>query len=213
MKKISWCVAFITAIVFFCSAFAATAPGSSDHQQRKNMSMGTLNTNAWRISTTNYGPFVKSAAGGSGGFWHGDSHGYIYGSGLWIGATDAQGNKVVAVGYNPNSGQSEFGPVSMDDTYENYLSDPKARIYLSTNLDDVAEWPLYDSAGHKVIKSRQDSYCKYSDENPAFTSAGDSILNVKIEQFSYAWNYPVNYDIVFFKFKITNRSGNILDSV
>lgn len=210
MKTIRWFSAILTAALTASLALAATAP-EKKITETKVMSQKVLNANAWTIYTTNYGPFVKPQTG-SGGFWRNPAHNYIYGAGLWVGAQNSSGTKIVAFGYNPNDGRYEFGPVSMDDSYQNYLSDPLSRVYLSTDPTDYYDWPVLDG-GRKVIKSRQDSYCKYSDENPMFTSSGDSILNVVVEQFSYAWNYADNNDIVFFYFKVKNKSGIILDSV
>ena len=185
------------------AVFARTAPGTTPPAPPKLMSQRELNGNAWQIYTTNYGPFANPGAT-SGGFWPiGTGHGYIYGAGLWVGATDAAGNKIVACGYDPNSGQYEMGPVSMDNSYGAYLSDPKARVYLSSDPVDEAEWP----ATAPTIKSRQDSYAKFSDQNPAFTFSGEKQLGVLVEQTSYAWNYADNNDIVFFYFKVTNISG------
>ncbi|HAD82142.1 TPA: hypothetical protein DCG35_06685, partial [Candidatus Edwardsbacteria bacterium] len=171
----------VTAALTGSLALAATAPGKRAPAS-KIMSQKTLNANAWTIYTTNYGPMVNPGTG-SGGFWRNPAHGYIYGAGLWVGAQNSTGTKIVAVGYNPNSGASELGPVSLDDSYENYLTDQFARVYLSTDPTDYNDWPVLDG-GKKVIRSVQDSYCKYSDENPQFTTSGDSVLHVVVEQFS-----------------------------
>ncbi len=199
----------VTAALTGSLALAATAPGKRAPAS-KIMSQKTLNANAWTIYTTNYGPMVNPGTG-SGGFWRNPAHGYIYGAGLWVGAQNSTGTKIVAVGYNPNSGASELGPVSLDDSYENYLTDQFARVYLSTDPTDYNDWPVLDG-GKKVIRSVQDSYCKYSDENPQFTTSGDSVLHVVVEQFSYAWNYADNNDIIFFYFKVKNKSSQILNN-
>jgi hypothetical protein len=205
--------AFLTIAVAALSTtlcLAAMAPGTKQ-PANKGLSQKVLNANAWTIYTTNYGPFVKPQTG-PGGFWRDPSHGYIYGAGLWVGAIDSSGTKTVAFGYNPNDGKSEFGPVSLDGSYENYLSDPFVRVYLSTDPTDYNDWPVLDGY-KKVILSIQDSYAKYSDQNPAFTTSGENILNILVEQFSYAWNYADNNDIVFFYFKVKNISSQTLNSV
>jgi hypothetical protein len=211
MKIIRWISAISSVALTASMALAATAPGTTP-PATKLMSQKVLNANAWTIYTTNYGPMVKPQPGSGGGFWRNPAHGYIYGAGLWVGAQNSSGTKIVAMGYNPSSGSSEFGPVSMDESYQDYLTDPFARVYLSTDPTDYYDWPVLDG-GKKIIKSRQDSYCKYSDENPQFTTSGDSILRVVVDQHSYAWNYADNNDIVFFYFKVKNKSGIILDSV
>jgi len=198
----------LTLFLSLTASLAATAPGKRVPVS-KVMSQKTLNANAWTIYTTNYGPFVNPQTT-NGGFW-GGPYGYIYGAGLWVGAKNSSGTKIVANGYNPASGNSEFGPVSLDNSYANYLTDPYARVYLSTDPTDYNDWPVLDD-GKRVILSRQDSYARYSDENPQFTTSGDSVLHVLVEQFSYAWDYADNNDIVFFYFKIKNVSSQVLDS-
>ncbi len=212
MRMIRWSAVMISVVLTVSLSLAATEPGKKI-AETKIMSQKALTANAWEIYTSNYGNFVKPQTA-SGGFWPaGSGRGYIYGAGLWVGAQDTAGNKIVAVGYNPSSGQHEFGPVSMDNSYQDYLTDPLAKVYLSTDPTDIYDWPVLDSAGNRVVRSRQDSYCKYSDQNPAFTFSGDSTLGVLVEQFSYAWNYADNNDVVFFYFKATNISGTVLDSV
>jgi hypothetical protein len=192
-------------------AMAATAVGTYSGSS-KSMSQKILNANAWTIYTTNYGSFVKPQTG-SGGFWRVPSHGYIYGAGMWVGAIDESENKIVAFGYNPNDGRSEMGPCDMNDVYTGYLSDPLVRVYVSNDPADYAAWPLFDENNKKLIKSRQDSYARYSDANEAFTTSGDKRLNIVVEQSSYSWNYADNNDIVFFYFRVINRSGKRLNKV
>jgi hypothetical protein len=206
-----WITFFVLALSVSLS-LAATAPGKKI-TETKVMSQKVLNANAWEIYTCNFGPFVRPQTG-SGAFWPaGSGRNYIYGAGLWVGAQDPARNKIVACGYNPNTGGHDFGPVSLDNSYENYLTDPLAKVYLSTDPTDIHDWPVLDSAGNKVVRSRQDSYCKYSDQNPAFPIPRDTALGILVEQFSYAWNYADNNDIMFFYFKVTNISGAVLDSV
>ena len=194
------------------TAFARTAPGTILPPPPKVMSQKELNANAWFIWTTNYGPWCNPQAN-SGGFWRSRAYSYIFGAGIYVGAEDDYGNKIVAVGYNPNNGAYEFGPVSLDTSYGGYLSDAGARVYLSTESADFGAWPVRDEKGKKIIKSRQDSYALYSDENPAFTTSGDKSLGVAVAQHSYAWNYADNNDIVFFYFKVHNISGRPLKNV
>ncbi len=197
-------------LVLSAVAWAATAAGTvqQPQAQSKMMSQRLLDINAWRIYCTNYGPFVNPTQGGSGGFWGGTGYNYIYGAGVWIAGTNSSGARAVACGYNPNSGQSEMGPVNpRTEDWNGWLSDPASRVYLSTEPGDVLDWPRLDADGKKLIKSRQDSYCKYSDMNPQYTWSGESRLNVVIEQVTYAWNYADNNDIVFFFFNVKNTNN------
>ena len=200
--------AILCLAVLSLAAAAATAPGSTPGRNAKNMSQRTLNINAWTILTTNYGPFVNPAAG-SGGFWGGE-FGYIYGAGVWFAATTPGGARGVACGYDPNSGKSEMGPVDpYTESYDNWLTNNKARVYVSTDPVDVLEWPRIVD-GKRLIKSRQDSYCKYSDLNPQYGFSGSAIVGVVVEQITYAWNYADNNDIVFFFFNVKNNNDYTL---
>ncbi len=203
-RKLSAAVLLLAALAW--TAAAATAPGTTPPKPPKNMSEVTLNINAWRIDCTNYGPFVNPGGGNSGGYW-GGPYNYIYGAGLWVAATTPQGVRGVACGYNPNSGQYEFCPANpYNEETAGYLTDPQSRVYLSTNASDYAEWPRKDASGKKIIKSRQDSYCKYRDYPSIFNFAGSAMLNVLVEQITYAWNYADNNDIVFFFFNVKNKN-------
>jgi len=201
---------FRLALLLSAAALAAAnllyaLPSGKAPLPSKIFSTRVLDANAWKIYTTNYGPFVKPQVT-SGGFWRNPAHGYIYGAGLWVGAILSAGDTAVAVGYNPNSGGSEFSPP------DDWWPSNEYRVYLSTDPTDLAQWPVVEN-GQKVIRSVQDSWCQYSDENPQFTFPGAQRLNVLVEQFSYAWNYADNNDIVFFYFKVKNISDKILNKV
>ncbi len=177
----------------------------------KLMSQRTLDMNSWTIHATNYGPFVVPTAGGCGGFWGGPGYNYIYGAGMWAGAILPSRTKGVANGYN--FGQSEFCPVNpYTESYQAWLSDPLARVFLSTDPVDLAEWPALDSSGRPLVRSLQDSYCKYTDANPLYNFAGSERLNLVFEQTSCAWNYADNNDVVFFLFRAKNKNIYPLDS-
>lgn len=201
-----------TAAVVLCLALlalgaaAATAPGTLPAKPPKNMSEASLNINAWQIACTNYGPFVNPGGGNSGGYWNGPGYNYIYGGGLWFAATTPSNVRAVSCGYNPNSGQYEFCPSTADGNTSGYLSDASLRVYVSTNPADVLNWPRVEN-GKKIIKSRQDSYCTYSDIESPFGFSGSNANNIVVEQISYAWNYADNNDIVFFIFHVKNKNS------
>ncbi|MCU0607385.1 MAG: hypothetical protein MUF78_08215 [Candidatus Edwardsbacteria bacterium] len=180
----------------------------------KGKNLRQLNQNAWIIKTTNYGSFVYPEGSSSGGFWGGPGYGYIYGAGLWVGAMSAAGTPNVTLGYYPNNGGTEMGPVNPS-TFEwaNQSVDTKARVYLSTDPNDLADWPVKDAENANIVKSIQDGYAVYSDENPAFTFTGETKVGVRVKQFSYCWNYADNNDIVFFYFRVFNVSNTPLTGV
>ncbi len=204
-------------VCLFCAALLLAAPLLALHsapaappQAAKLMSQRTLNINNWTIYCTNYGPFVKPQAG-SGGYWGGSAYNYIYGAGLLVGAIDSSGRRLVDRGYDCASGGFEFGPVNpYTENWENYLADPQARLYLSTDPTDVLEWPLRDPSNRPIIRSFQDSYCKYSDQNPSFIYLGSYSINVVVEQTTNAWNYADNNDIIFVFLRIKNEVDPIV---
>ena len=195
-------------------ARAAVRPGAAATNGQKGKTIRNLDANAWLIKTTNFGPFVWPASSQPGGFWGGPGYNYIYGGGLWVGALDATDTVRVSMGYHPGTGSSEFGPVNPY-TFDwiNQAVDPQARVYLSTDPADLSEWPVRDPQNNPVVRSVQDGYAVYSDENPAFTYSGNTPVGVRFKQWSYAWNYADNNDIVFFYFRLFNVSGDSLRNV
>jgi hypothetical protein len=173
-----------------------------------------INANAWTIKTTNYGPIVFPESPGSGGFWGGPGYNYIYGGGMWVGALDTLDAAHVSAAYHPNSGASEMGPANPYTwDWTNWASDSVSRMYLSTDPADLAAWPLRDAGNNPVVKSIQDGYATYSDQNPAFTFTGESPVGVRVRQSSYAWNTGSNNDVVYFRFTVINASGDSLRNV
>jgi hypothetical protein len=96
-------------------------------------------------------------------------------------------------------------------------------IFSSLNADDLANWPdqavvrdtsLYDSSlvGRSAI-SQQDTWVRYWDGNPSFTTGRGHTMGLMVEQRSLAWNFPVgNEDLVYFLFRFTNiTSRNVAD--
>lgn len=63
-------------------------------------------------------------------------------------------------------------------------------------------WPIKDANGNPLIKSDQDSYCVYNDSNNT-----KEILNIEVEQTGYAYGVSFAENILFFKYKITNKSN------
>jgi hypothetical protein len=194
--------ALCAALLLAAPLLAATASGVP--QSPKNMSQRTLNINAWTIACTNYGPFVTS------GSWGGPGYGYIYGAGLWVGGAVGS-DTAVAVGYNPNSGQSEMSPANPYTwDWTNWLTDPVIRLYLSTDSADLANWPLRDGANDPIVLSAQDGYATVCDDNPQYTFTGEQPLHIRYRQQSYAWNFGTANDVVYFRFTVFNPTADTL---
>ncbi|MCU0607731.1 MAG: hypothetical protein MUF78_10015 [Candidatus Edwardsbacteria bacterium] len=209
-------IIIITAIALLVTplAGAATRPGAHLQSRQKGKQIRHLNANAWLIKTCNDGEIVYPEGSSSGGFWGGPGYNYIYGGGVWYGAIDTLGEAHVSVSYYPANGGSEFGPVNpFTFDWVNQATDPQARMYISTDPTDLAEWPLRDAQHRPIVRSVQDGYAVYSDENPAFTFTGETNIGVRVKQWSYAWNYADNNDIVFFYFRMFNVSGDSLRHV
>lgn len=199
------------ALLLSASLLAATAPGALSYPDI--MSQRALNINNWSIACTNYGPFVNPGGGNPGGYWGGPTYNYIYGAGLWVGGIIG-GDLAVAVGYNPNSGQHEMGPANPYTwDFSNYSTDSLSRLYLSTDPNDLAAWPLRDSLNNPIIISAQDGFTAVSDENPAFTFSGEQRLNIRYYQQSFAWNYAGAGDLVIFYFSLINPNPDTLRRV
>ncbi len=202
---------FLLTSIFFTISLAA-APGKIPPAS-KLMSTKILNANAWEIYTSNSGQFVKPQTG-CGGFWPaGSGHGYIYGTGILVGAITGDGDTVLTFGYDGASGGSQFGPVDTTGDWTDYLTDSTARVFLSTDSIDLSQWQIRDAMGDPVVRSHQDSYARYNDLNPAFFYGDSGNTKIEIIQTSYAWDTPALKDIVFFHFAVKNISGGVLNNV
>ncbi len=126
-----------------------------------------------RFYTTNYGIFgLNVDANAGGGFWpRTSSNQYIFGGGVWFAAlkrVDDSFNKLVAISYNPNSGQSWFVPGRVGDGDEIVAEADKIqkyRTYFSTDFGgdgapllskDGPNWPIWDAGQAKdTLKSER----------------------------------------------------------
>jgi hypothetical protein len=167
-----------------------------------------LDGNNWEIYIDNLGRHTANLPGSKpGGYWpKGSGRNYMYGGGIWVGVLNHHGAVIdtqVTWGYNPNSGQAEFCPMTPDGDPGKYL-DPGARVYLSTNPNDVLAWPEKDAQGKPKILSLQDSWTKFGDVNPIYLTGGDKPIGVEVKRITYAWPYPGYADIVYFLFSVKN---------
>lgn len=90
-------------LIIMCLVMAATSWAIYDLKNH--------DINQWLLPVSNYGEFGQTGGGAEGGEWpRGSGHYYIFGAGLWIGAIAPNGDTLVTVGYNPNSGGNEVVP-------------------------------------------------------------------------------------------------------
>ncbi len=162
-------------------------------------------TGRWEIWQDNMGRFVRGP-----GFWPKHSgRKYLDGAGLWIGVIDplrTRGDTAVSWSYNPNSGQSEFGPTTPDGNHNRYL-DSLARMYDSSDPRDTAQWPERDSLGRAIIASDQELWCITNDLGK-FMASPDSAIGIQVIRRTYAWNSPGDWgDIVKVEFDVKNVTG------
>jgi len=69
-------------------------------------------------------------------------------------------------------------------------------------------WPVKDANGDPVIKSDQDSYCVYND-----IMNTKKVLGIEVSQTGYTYGVKFASNIIFYKFEITNKGQNRLDSL
>jgi len=195
---------------------------------------------------TNYGTFGHNVAAGtgSGGWWPRNRRNetYIYGAGVWVGALKRNPNNpnkwdtVVTFFYNPNSGQSEGSPalvptllrnpdgtysvIGTEPDYTDYaraVSDPQARVYLSSSDNAGYGWPIKEvrPSGDTVnfVLSTLDSYTRYTDLNPGRQESGSRPLGILLDQWTYQFDVPGLKDMTFLVWQIKNISGDTLKDV
>lgn len=138
--------------------------------------------------TSNYGIFGLNVKGNTGGgFWpRGSVNQYIFGGGIWFGASKVPSgakrpNKLVEISYNPNSGASWMVPGRVEDDKDpiyggTYLPDDdsklKYRTYFSTDFDQASgiqissagpNWPIWHTDLGRTL--REERYVgKYVDD-------------------------------------------------
>ncbi|NOZ57669.1 MAG: hypothetical protein GXO73_12880 [Calditrichaeota bacterium] len=212
----------LTLVLAFGATLATTALGnvapkyrrslrkvSSD--QKNEFAKRSHDVGRFKLPISNYGVHGQhETAVGSGGEWpNGSRDYYIFGAGIWIAGKvpgDPEGR--VAVGYNPNSAAFEMYPGTLPNNDGEV--GPMEILYMSTDGEDYANWPLRNPDGTPKIVSVQDSWATYNDMNPAWTFSTEKPLGVQVIQRGYAWNYTTNQDIVFLEFNIINITNDPL---
>jgi len=98
--------------------------------------------------------------------------------------------------------------------------DALTNVYMSTNKDDLDNWPtaayisdptLYDPSllGYKAA-SQQDTWVRYWDGNLNLTGGRVHAMGVLVDQRTMAWNFPTgNQDIVYFIMRFINITSTL----
>lgn len=171
------------------------------------------NANSVGLSISNVGIIGLDPTAGtsysSWPYWTGNN--YVFGMGVWIGGladVDGDGTKdtVVVMGYNTTNGDSEHaeGRVGQDP------ADPLARVFSSTNPQDLNEWPdeFRNEEGLPIIHSIQDFVTIYNDitGTPIY---GAGRCGIEVKQRSMAFVGGLNFNAILIFFEFTNRSDSL----
>jgi hypothetical protein len=147
------------------------------------------------------------AAGGS---WpSGTADGYIFSSGLQVAG-------IYSESAGPWAGDT-VGAFFWEARGTQRSGTPRSEIYLSTDPADLDSWPEeariptrppYDpSLSGSIAISDEDSWVRYWDVDPAFTSIRQHPTGIEITQRTHAWNAPHGQaDMLYFVFEIRNAT-------
>jgi len=111
----------------------------------------------------------------------------------------------VSVGYDASSGQSEFAPGDLPN--EPGYTNPDERVLMTDDPQDTSLWPLRDSLNNPIIRSKQDSYAIFNDQD---SSRCPHPLLIKIIQIGYAWDYHYYEDFIFINYLVVNDSPDTI---
>jgi hypothetical protein len=164
------------------------------------------------LMVSNVGVIGSSMFYGSGfGFFPSNTgNNYVFGTGLWFGArydADADGDtdKVFTNGYI--RGDTEF----REGTNEQERDDLLARIFDSTDPDDLAEWPdRFRKNGEAYIRSDQDLVTTYTtlDKAPYF---GEFQMPIEVDQRSLAFKRGLAGQAIVFIFDIDHWGEEVME--
>jgi len=166
---------------------------------------------------TNYGEFGMSDAHTAGCYWpKGSGQPYIFGAGIWIGAV-IDGDTLVSCGYNTVGAGCDYCPGPPEhgaDHALNKQSHPEDRMYFSTDEIDLDAWPVRDGEGNAISAvfldpdewAHQEVWCEYHDMVQAFHEweSGTYPIGIQVRQLAFAWNAPINENIIFFLYEFEN---------
>ncbi len=156
----------------------------------------SIHINRWRCSFSNSGWFIN-------GYWpYPLNTASIFGGGLWVGCVD-QGETLVTVGYNPNSGSSEMSP-SLCRYWREY--DPRDRIYKYPG-----DWPPPRDRfpmAPIIPLSDMDLWCCFNDSNPARHDPSDTRpIGIDVALTVYGFRDSLAQDFFFLKYELFNNTN------
>lgn len=111
----------------------------------------------------------------------------------------------VTVGYDASSAASEFVPGDLPN--EPGYPNPDERVLMTDDPQDTALWPLRDSLGNAIIRSKQDSYAIFNDQDSSYCPQP---LLLKVIQVGYAWDYHYYEDFIFINYYVVNDGSDTI---
>ncbi len=111
----------------------------------------------------------------------------------------------VSIGYDASTAQTEFVPGDLPN--EPGYTDPDERVLMSDDPADTSLWPLRDPWGNPIIRSKQDSYAIFNDQDS--TKCPQPLL-IKIIQVGYAWDYHYYEDFIFLNYLVVNDTPDTI---
>ncbi|MCK4576320.1 hypothetical protein KAU34_07920, partial [candidate division WOR-3 bacterium] len=93
-------------------------------------------------------------------------------------------------------------------------SHPEDRLYVSTNPEDFAVWPLVDSAGKKIVIGDQDTWCLFNSHEKTRQVLPDTVtLPLTVTRHTFAWNRGLLENMLFFEYIIENTDTAGTDTI
>lgn len=212
-------------LLLWCGDSGAEPGGRADVSLPMDIDSDTrIDANNIEMWVTNQGSFGHDPVTGNPGFIYprGTSKSVIFASGLWIGArVDGE----IRVSLAEYSFDYAPGPILSPTEYAD-PADSRYRVYKIARGDtpesnrDYAEWPVEDGApvdhlGNPLIIGDMTLWCVYNDLNPRFRENMASTqrgMGLEVQQTTFAFdrNDPLG-NVVFMKFRVTNKSLNRLE--
>jgi len=156
-------------------------------------------TNNISMPITNFGQFGQNLAGSAGDDWpKGSGNPYIFGAGIWVAAIVGS-DTIVINGYNTVGSGQEFVP-----GYHTDPNRPEDRLLFSSNTADLAEWPDTTDEGEPIVIGDEDTWSVFNGHDPDVQGAGELPMPITVTRHSFAWNNPLNENMLFFLYTIRN---------
>jgi hypothetical protein len=167
--------------------------------------IGWVDVNNWRMPIYNDGRWAIDITQNNfpGGYWpYPLVNYYLFGGGLWVGAV-VQGETLVTVGYNPNSGGTEMSPTLCRYWRDGY-NDPRDRIYRYPG-----DWPPPQSRfpmAPVLPRSDLNLWCCFGDSDPAFHDSTGGPLGIDVASSVYAFADSAERDFILLRYDVFNNN-------